>query len=405
MSGSDLLLAYVGAMPLDEDRAPDNPGFSPAGELLQQRIIGALGDAGAQIDRCFLLRAVTAFPRTKHLVIRRRRSTVVGAPARLLPFLNLPVVKVASAALSFLAALTWWGIARRRDSRRAIVVFNVANPAGAAIVLAGWVTGTPVFAIVADVPVPGSGLVPRNLLRSLDFALQTRTLQRFDGLIVLTERIATDFAPRVPFILMEGAVPDARTSEPPVCRCDDENFVLMYSGGLSEFKGTPLLLEAFAAVRDPRCRLWIAGAGDAQHLVEAAAARDPRITYWGLLPNEQVLELYRRTDVLVNPHSATALSARYVFPSKLLEYLAAGRPVISTVSTPEVEEIYGSYIHAVPGNDAASLASVIQQVAALPAAVRENRAREGRRFVLDHKSWSIQGRRMAEFIAERLSTR
>lgn len=403
-----LHLAFVGALPLPEDKSDANPAFSPAGQMLQERIVGALTGAGAHVERAFVLRAVAAFPRTPHVLVRGAHGDVAGVPGVFLPFVNLPLLKSVTAAVTFFAALVAWGWRMRRRSRRAIVTYNVSNPSGLAIVLAGRVTRTAVFAIVADVPVPGSGLVPRNPLRVLDYRLQTRTLRGFDGLIALTERIVTDFAPGVPFILMEGAVPDRLTpgagGEEPSANAGEE-FVLMYSGGLSAFKGTPILLEAFAAVDDSRCRLWIAGAGDAQPLVEEAAGRDPRITYWGMLPNERVLAMYRRASVLVNPHAASALSARYVFPSKLLEYLAAGRPVISTVSTPEVEKVYGAYIYAVPIDDAAHLAQVIEQVLRTPAAEREAMAAAGRRFVLTQRTWSSQGRRMAEFMAARVDGR
>jgi glycosyltransferase involved in cell wall biosynthesis len=330
-----------------------------------------------------------------------------GFPTTLLPFVNLGPAKPISAGFALLRHLLRWGRSNRGRAR-AILTYNVTNPPGIASVIAGRLTGTKVFAVVADIQVPGSGLVPDTLLRRLEFRLQRFTLPRLDGLIVLTRRMADDFAPRTPFIQVEGAVaglprvarsaPAGRDAIP-----RDEPVVLMYSGGLSELKGIPLLLDAFRLLPDQRFRLWITGTGPLSELVAASAARDPRITFWGFVEYGRVLELYQQATLLINPHSTRHASARYLFPSKLVEFLATGTPVISTCSTPEVLEEYGDVLYPLPEDSPERLAELITAVSALPPTDRDDMGARARRLVQDRKSWPVQGARVARFIDQALA--
>jgi glycosyltransferase involved in cell wall biosynthesis len=251
--------------------------------------------------------------------------------------------------------------------------------------------------------VPGAGVLPDTLARRLEYWLQTTSMRRFNGLIVVTQRMVEDFAPNVPHIQMEGAIPDSQPirvrigAEP--ANSEETEFIVMYSGSLSSFKGTPLLIESFKHLQGDRYRLWITGSGEARDLVEAASRSDTRISYLGRLPYDEVLDLYHSASVLVNPHATDVASARYVFPSKLLEYLTAGRPVISTVSAPEVALTYEPYIFALREEKPQALASLIERVASLSAEERRLAGERGQQFVLENKRWSSQGKRIASFLS------
>ncbi len=99
-----------------------------------------------------------------------------------------------------------------------------------------------------------------------------------------------------------GGVPEARVAHIPNFLPDDELNVeaasddagarLLYAGRLEPTKGITSLLAAFAQVRTP-ATLRIAGRGELEADVRAAAAADPRISYLGMLPRD---ELYAEID-------------------------------------------------------------------------------------------------------------
>jgi hypothetical protein len=93
-----------------------------------------------------------------------------------------------------------------------------------------------------------------------------------------------------------------------------------------------LLVDSFRLIPDPDVRLVISGRGGLERELRRAAQSDPRITIAGFLDRQAWRRLLASATVLVNPRLSSALENRYNFPSKLIDYLAAGRPVITTLS-------------------------------------------------------------------------
>lgn len=395
-----IAIAFVGAFGLEGD-GPENPAYSPAGHLLQERILHGLESAGADISAVFSVRTVPSYPRQRLLFGPAEQSVGGRYRARLLPFVNLGPVKTLTTSVTLVPELLRWAW-RNRGRPRAVLLYNVNIPPGIVGLLASRLTGTRIFAIVADIQVPGSGFYADTFLRRADYRLQTRTLPLLDGLIVLTRRMAADFAPGTPWLLMEGGVPEEAVAGPlpPLSEAEEPGtpVVFMYSGTLTDLKGIPLLLAGFARARGGHLRLWIAGGGPLQAQVEAAAARDPRIRFFGSLPHAEVMRAYEDVDVLVNPHSTRHVTARYLFPSKLLEYLAMGRPVITTCNTPEVREEYGDVAYVMDGEDPAELAALFERIGGMSPGERRARGLLGRARVAERKTWPRQGRRMLDFI-------
>ncbi len=395
-----IAIAFVGAFGLEGD-GPQNPAYSAAGHLLQERILHGLEAAGADISAVFSVRTVPSYPRQRLLFGAGQQEVGGRYRARLLPFVNLGPVKTLTTSVTLVPELVRWAW-RNRHRPRAVLLYNVNIPPGIVGLLASRLTGTRIFALVADIQVPGSGFYPDTFLRRMDYRLQTRTLPLLDGLIVLTRRMVADFAPRTPWLLMEGGVPEDAVAAPLPPVKDAEPgapVVFMYSGSLTDLKGVPLLLAGFERARGEHLRLWIAGGGELRGEVEAAAARDPRIRFLGSLPHAEVLRAYEDVDVLVNPHSTRHVTARYLFPSKLLEYLAMGRPVVTTCSTPEVREEYGDVADVMAGEDPAELAALLERLGGMTPAERRARGALCRDRVAGRKTWPRQGRRMLDFIA------
>lgn len=102
----------------------------------------------------------------------------------------------------------------------------------------------------------------------------------------------------------------------------------VYLGGL----GPRVVPELLSAVLAQGCELSVIG--DVAHgwqpgpqLAEVLA--HPRVTHWGHVSESRAQELLREADVGVVPYDDSSFNAAS-FPLKVLEYLAAGLPVVST---------------------------------------------------------------------------
>jgi len=127
-------------------------------------------------------------------------------------------------------------------------------------------------------------------------------------------------------------VPNAVSPQPRRrCRSKHDELVVLFLGRVSEDKGIPLLLEAWANVTNDlpegtSARLLVAGDGEVERFVRLAAERRVATTvdFLGWVPTERVEELLERADVLVLP------SRWEGHPMAILEAMAHGIPVVAT---------------------------------------------------------------------------
>jgi glycosyltransferase involved in cell wall biosynthesis len=218
--------------------------------------------------------------------------------------------------------------------------------------------------------------------------------------------MAEDYAPNVPAIVMEGIVSVesekmAKTApEPRGCR--QEAFVVLYAGGLQRNYGIPLLLEAFAGLLGKEFRLWLFGRGDMEEDIRRRAEEDPRIYFPGLVAPEVAFRRSQQATVLINPRPSRESFTPYSFPSKLIEYMAAGRPVITT-RLPGIPAEYDPYVVWLDQETPEGLATLLQQLREQPLEQLDDLGQRGRDFVLQQKNYRQQGRRMVEFIKHSIS--
>jgi glycosyltransferase involved in cell wall biosynthesis len=406
-----LVVALVAAI-LPDGALANYPAASLAGNKFQHGVLNALLAHG--IDTSVIsLRPVSSYPRSRRLFFRGADGALgEGVPYQQIGFINAGPLKTLTAAFASFFAIWRWA-RQHRGERRVMLFYNAYNPSAWVGIAAAWLTRSKVIIIVADVRVPGSGGGDPSMLRRIEYQIAVASLRRVDALISVTRRIAADFAAGVPVLFLEGGVPDDMLAPLPtpalprlrgettVAQTPERNpFVVMYAGSLTELAGVPLLLQAFKRLHHPRFCLWIIGGGELESVVRHAAATDPRIQCFGRLSRPDLLATYTAADVLVNPHSTALLTARYVFPSKLLEYLASGRPVITT-ATPEIAANYGDLCTVLNPEEPQALADAIMRVAAMPAVDRLTRAAEARVAVVERCAWSRQGRRLVRFLEER----
>jgi glycosyltransferase involved in cell wall biosynthesis len=393
-----LRVAFVGSV-VPAAMGRGTRAFSPAGNGFQRNLLECLRRA-AEVET-FSMRPLVAYPGDRTLLHRGRVAELEGGAGRagLVPFINLRGAKEGSLALSFLAGLRRWA-RRTAGEPRALLVYNLFSPFALPVLATARRWRIPAVAIVADLPFDVYSLRGvKGVLERMDLRAQLAALRRFDGLVVLTRHIAEDFAPGVPWILMEGAFQPggpAGDDSPP----EREEGVVMYSGMLNEMNGIPTLLEAFGRLRVPGVRLRVFGGGPLAGLVEEAARRDPRIRYrhWDTVPADELRVHQRRATVLVNPRPAGHRANRYTFPSKLMEYLASGTLTVSTTPAGIPEE-YHPHLERVGDDSAEALAEALGRALRLPAAEREGRGARARAWVLGEKSWERQGARIAEFLS------
>jgi glycosyltransferase involved in cell wall biosynthesis len=399
MKETRILLAYVGAV-VPEHLVPDQVAFSRAGNMSQENLLIGLKSAGLFPSMILSQCPMRSFPKSKTIWFPGNRVTLAnGLPAILVPFLNLPILRPATVGLAVLGNILLWGL-RYHSLTKIVYTYNLTEPPGLFTLLSARLVGAKAVVSLYDINVPGE-TVPASFARRADFWLQRKLIPHFDGIVVISTRIVQDFAPRSKFVRIEGGVTEqilhqanggfnGHSTPRPF-------FTVVSAGSLKEANGIIELLEAFSLLPNKNLRLRIAGKGPLENLVRKAAQSDPRIEYCGYLTFAQVLQLYASADVLINMRLTRRVRTDYFFPSKMMEYLASGVPVITTC-TGHVEEEYADFVFLLKDESPQGLARLIEDVMSLDPALRMEKGRKARAYIQAHGTWEAQGRRVVEFI-------
>ena len=106
---------------------------------------------------------------------------------------------------------------------------------------------------------------------------------------------------------------------------DSETLDVLFAGQLGKFKGVQILINAFKQLGPENLRLHIAGTGPDAPEFEKMAADDSRIVFYGALPWEQLMELYKKANLAVVP---SVFYEPYGFA--VLESFRSGTPVVAS---------------------------------------------------------------------------
>jgi glycosyltransferase involved in cell wall biosynthesis len=156
-----------------------------------------------------------------------------------------------------------------------------------------------------------------------------------------------------------------------------EGRVVLYAGSFFDNEGVPTLLDAAPAVlaRFPDARFLVVGGHPAEALDELRGRAESlglsaSIRFPGVLPSGEMPLLFRAAAVLVAPKADHVLNRAGV-PTKLVEYLASGRPVVASAvgDIPEIVDA-GTEALLVPPGDPAALAAAIVGLLADPERAR-----------------------------------
>jgi glycosyltransferase involved in cell wall biosynthesis len=179
-------------------------------------------------------------------------------------------------------------------------------------------------------------------------------------------------------------------------------FVVMHHGTMLRRYGEDLLLEAFAKVlpRLPNARLAIYGDGDLLPELQQRAAQGDlqgRVTLYGEVTQEEIAQALVTADLSVVPNRQDEL-LDLLLPTKVLEALQMGCPVLASSTKLLAETFRDGGIEFVPPGDVDALAASILRLAQDPRRLAKLRL-EGLRQVA-HYSWNDEKQKLIDLYHE-----
>ena len=235
-------------------------------------------------------------------------------------------------------------------------------------------------------------------LKNIEINIINNNLKYIDSFVFLTEFMNEKInIHNKPFTVVEGMVDIDYCHNIEVKEKKFKEKVIFYSGGLYEKYGIGKLLDIMDILEKEKIKLILCGNGDLEEKIVEKSKQDRRIQYLGLISNKEVKKLQKKSTILINPRPTELEYTKYSFPSKNLEYMLSGTPVLTT-NLKGMPSEYKDYVYLFEEESIEKMAEKILQILLLPNNELFNKGYEARKFVLNNKNNVIQTKKILKLV-------
>lgn len=252
-------------------------------------------------------------------------------------------------------------------------------------------------AIVTDVPSIRAGET-RTGIKAIPFRIKNAAIQAYESYIFLTEQMNNVLNPKQkPYVVIEGIVDSNVVNEPNLIERKYPEKVCMMAGLLEDIFGVGDLISAFKQIDCPEARLIFYGKGSSVQRIIEAGNEDPRIRYCGELTNYQIVQEEKKASLLINPRPPVGAWTAYSFPSKNMEYIASGTPMLA-YNLPCMPEEYLQHFFYPKGNE--TFAALLRDVVLLEKKVLHEMGINAQKWIVQSKNAKVQTRKVVSMLSQ-----
>ena len=172
--------------------------------------------------------------------------------------------------------------------------------------------------------------------------------------------------------------------------------IILYSGKYTDYGGDDLLADTIEACERDDVEFWLLGKGQNAR-IESLGQNDRRVKRFGFVSDTELDGLCRKAHVFLNPRPNAFADNKMTYPSKLLFYMAFGKPVISTW-TPGLSPEYRPFLNVPRAENGGSFAEAIDKTLEMSTSERENLRNEMHDFLKTSREWKAQAAKIERFI-------
>ena len=251
--------------------------------------------------------------------------------------------------------------------------------------------------VVPDLPEFMSTLQKKNLrslMKSVEIKFLKKATKDLNCFVFLTDAMKEWFKKPVKYTVVEGIASGAST---PSATIGEKKKSIIYAGGIKKEYGVVDLVDAFIAVDNPEWELIIYGDGSAVAEIRSKIGGRSNIKLMGSVPNVEVVAAQREASLLVNPRK-NQIFTKYSFPSKVLEYMSSGTPMMAYKLDGIPTDYDGNYYRI--DEDENGFENTLRRVMEFSDEERYEMGDKAKKFVLENKNPKVQCEKIIKLINE-----
>ena len=111
----------------------------------------------------------------------------------------------------------------------------------------------------------------------------------------------------------------------------------------------------------------------------------------------KALALQAKANALINPRTPAGKFTRYSFPSKTLEYMRSGKPVVC-YRLDGIPAEYDEYLNYIPSQNVTGIQQAVRSLMQLSAEERQQMGERAKAFVMTHKNPKAQCHKLVSWL-------
>ena len=319
-----------------------------------------------------------------------KKQNVNGVEYNYIPFFNLKIIRQIS---TFICTIFMTIKECIKGKKKKVFICDLLNTTlSSTVLILSKLLKFKCIAIVTDLPRDIGGKF--SISKKINQVLQNK----YDGYILLTEAMNEVVNEKnKPFVVIEGITDSNMKQKENNIENKYKEKVCIYAGGLYEKYGVKNLVEAFKLLKQDNIRLHIYGAGELEEYLNKI--EDTRIKYFGVVENEKVVDEEIKATLLINPRFSNEEYTKYSFPSKNMEYMASGTPLLTT-KLPGMPEEYYDYVYCFEDETLEGMKKTLNEILAKSNGELEEKGSKAKEFVLTKKSNRVQAEKIISLLGE-----
>lgn len=264
--------------------------------------------------------------------------------------------------------------------------------------------GVPVVAVVPDLPEQMilyrkdySKL--RSILNKWDLSMSRKYRKGVDGFVELSKYM-NPYANEAgkPYVIMDGLC-NLELLDKVEEKTAVKGKYIMYAGKVSSTFGVDKLVNAFLSLENSEFSLVICGDGDYAPKLKEISRQHKSVVFMGAVTHDAVVAMEKTANLLVEPRPSDTMIAKMSFPSKIIEYMASGTPVLVT-NIPSFEPVYSDYQYRINDESVEGIASALKETLSQSDVVLRGKGASAKEFVLNNKTIQKQCERIVGLLRE-----
>lgn len=312
------------------------------------------------------------------------------------PMINWPILKSITILINSFFQLSFLILSSGRKEK--IILCDILYlPLSISVFVTSKLFKVKSIAIVTDLPGFVSDFQNRgNLIKTIINKVSHYILPKFNAYVLLTKEMNKVVNTRnKPYLIMEGLVDNSMKASNNSLKNKNNKRILLYAGGLHERNGIKKLIEAFLQLEGENLRFHIYGSGEMEKDMPYYMNLDNRIVYQGIFPNKVIVEKELEATLLVNPRPSNEEFTKYSFPSKNMEYMVSGTPIVTT-PLPGMPIEYYDYVYLFDDETVHGFLNTLRNLLSLNEEKLHKKGKQAKEFVLKNKNNMIQAKRILD---------